>query len=146
MRRALIFIVIIVILIGSGFLTTQLVGRTPDAPPVPGMRVQTTNGAASALVATPEKGTLFLLFAGFVVFNLVGIGATLALISWFLTKQINKAKAAPPSEFSFSLATNQPNSLGGALAKRPAITIGLLLILVIGAAVTAAALGVFTPR
>ncbi len=145
MRRALVLIVIVLILIGSGFLTTQLASRASDAV-LPGMRVQTTNPAASALAITPDKGTLFFLFAGFVIFNLVGMGATITALFWFLNKQITKAKQAPNQEFSFSLSANNPNSVGGALARRPAITIGILLFLVVGAAVTMALLGVFTPR
>lgn len=145
LRRALVLIVIVLILIGSGFLTVQLATRSADAT-LPGMRVQTTNPAASTLALTSDKGTLFFLFAGFVIFNLVGMGATITILAWFLNKQITKAKTAPNQEFSFSLSASNPNSVGGALARRPAITIGVLLILVVGAAVTMALLGVFTPR
>jgi type III secretory pathway component EscV len=145
LRRALVLIVIVLILIGSGFLTTQLASLSADAVP-PGMRVQTANPAASALAITPDKGMYFLLFAGFVIFNLVGMGATIAAAIWFFNKQITKAKQAPNQEFSFSLSANNPNSVGGVLARRPAITIGLLLFLVVGAAVTLALLGAFSPR
>lgn len=148
MRRALLFIVIIVILIGSGFLTVQLAQQANNtgAPPVPGMRVQTNNPEASALVATTTKGSIFLAFAGFVIFNMVGIGATLAVIFWFLNRSINRAKVAPNREFSFSLAADKPNSLGGTIARRPAIAIGGLIVVVVGAALALALLGLFSPR
>jgi len=145
LRRAFFLILVVLILIGSGFLTTQL-SRQTGGGALPGVRVQTDNPAGNVLVTTPEKGTLFFLFAGFVITNLVGIGATLALIFWFLNRSINKAKARANNEFSFSLSASRPNSLGGALARRPAITIGLLLFLAVGAALTAALLGFFTPR
>lgn len=146
MSRALLLIVIVLILVGSGTFAYLISQQPAGAPPIPGMRVQTNNPAASALVNTPEKGTLFVLFAGFVVFNLVGMGATIAIIAWFLDKQLRKVRHEGNKSFSFSLAERENASLGGVLARRPAITIGIFMVLVIGAALTLALLGFFTPR
>ncbi len=145
MRRALFLIIIVLILIGSGFLSIQLSQQAGGAA-LPGLRVQTDNPEASALVTTPQKGALFLAFV-FVLINLIGGTATvLALIFWFLNRQVAVVKTEPNRGFEFSLATGKPNSLGGVLTRYPAITIGIVLILVVGAALTAALLGFFTPR
>ncbi len=146
MRRALFLIVIVLILIASGFLSIQLNQQANSGAALPGMRVQTDNPEASVLVTTPTKGALFLGFAGFVLFNLVGIGVTLAIIFWFLNRQVVRARNQPNREFDFSLAAARPNSLGGTLARYPAITIFILVVLVVGAALTLALLGFFTPR
>lgn len=139
------FIVIVLILIGSGFLSIQL-SQQARSGALPGMRVQTDNPEASVLVTTPSKGALFLGFAGFVLFNLVGIGVTLAVIFWFLNRQVARVRNQPNHEFDFSLTPSRPNSLGGALARYPAVTILILVLLIVGAAVTMALLGFFTPR
>jgi hypothetical protein len=144
LRRALFLIIVVLILIGSGFLTIQLSRSSGGA--LPGMRVQTENPEASVLVATSQKGTLFFLFTGFVLFNLVGIGVTLAVIFWFLNRSVNRAKVRPNSGFDFSLSPAKPNSLGGTLAAHPRITIGIVFVLVVGAALTMALLGLFSPR
>ncbi len=144
MRRALFLVVIVLILIGSGFLTIQLGANSGSA--LPGMRVQTDNPDASVLVATPQKGTLFFLFAGFVIFNLVGIGVTLAAIFWFLNRSVNRAKARPNSGLDFSFSPDKPNSVGATLAAHPRITIGVIFVLVVGAALTMALLGFFSPH
>ncbi len=145
MRRALILIVIVSVLIFGGYLSLRI--SQQGSGTVPGLWVQTNNPEASPMQVTADKGAWFFIFAAIVLGSLVGMGATLALVTWLINRQLEVVKKKPSQGFQFSLNPATPNSLGAALTRFPVITItlviGLLVVLSVGAAI---AFGVFTPK
>ena len=145
MRRVVILLVIAVILIGSGFLSITLSQQAGHSgPAVPGMLVQTNNPDASVLIATPQKGFQFVVFVAVLIGSLGGLAALITFLIWVLNRQLTVAAKIPNEPFSFALNSAQPHSLGYVVARRPALTIGVALVVVLGAAMTAALLGLFS--
>lgn len=92
MKRLMIVFAVILILVISGGLTAQIASNGNQLS-IPGIVRQTTDPDASALDMAPWKAEQMFLFVGFVVFNLVGIAATLAALFWFLNRQIKHVSA-----------------------------------------------------
>lgn len=86
MKRLIIVFAVIIILIIGGGLTSQM--ASSDGSVIPGLIKQTSNPDASALDMVPWKAEQLFLFVGFIIFNLVGIAVTLAVIMWFLNWQV----------------------------------------------------------
>jgi TRAP-type mannitol/chloroaromatic compound transport system permease small subunit len=76
MRRLLIFAGLMVLLIIGGGLTAELI----------------SSGGGSPL---PWKAEQFFLLVGFILFNLIGIAATIAIIVWLLDGAIRRNKNKP---------------------------------------------------
>jgi hypothetical protein len=95
-RVAFVLGVLLLVIIGGG-LTAQIAqqgGR--DAIPV--FVIQTENPDASVFESAPWKSEQLVLFVGFVLFNLIGMGATIALIMWLLHRQVKRVgSGAPPA-------------------------------------------------
>jgi hypothetical protein len=118
-------------------------GHNEEAVSISAVRSQTSNPEASALMATPTQGALFFIWTGIVLGNVVGIGLTITGIMWVLNRGVTRAKLAEKNNFSFSLSASKPNSLGAVVAKRPAVTIGLIVFLLASIAIFLAAIGAF---
>lgn len=108
MKRLIPLLVIIAILIVAGGLTAQF-AATNGTQMLPGAKIQTGNPEASAFVATDWQAQQFFLLIGFIMFNLIGIGATIAIIMWLLSRQVTIAKAteAPPSSDQTALQATE---------------------------------------
>lgn len=91
MKRLALLIVILAIL-GAGGTLTALTGGDWSATSIPGAKVQCADAACSTFLAEPWEAGQFILLLGFIIFNLIGIGATLALLFWFLNKQVASVK------------------------------------------------------
>lgn len=99
MRRFVIFVVVLAILAGGGALTVMLSQtQSPDA--IPGAVIQTRNPEASPFMAADWQAHQFFLLTGFIIFNLVGMGVTIALIIWFLSRQVASVSGAGGGESS----------------------------------------------
>jgi hypothetical protein len=143
LRRVAILIIIAVILIGSGFLSIQI-SRQSSSGTLPGVNVQTSNPDASVLIPTPQKGAMFI---GVIVVLFVligGMGTGLAAVVWFVNRQVVTAKALPNQGFSLAPDTANPSGLMVMLARHRVIAIGMLVVIFLGAALTAAVLGLFS--
>jgi hypothetical protein len=79
-------IVIILLVFGAGSA-----GILPKAPVI----MQTTDPNASVTMATPEQANQLFFFIVFVIINLVGAGATIAVLFWFLGRATNNARSLP---------------------------------------------------
>jgi hypothetical protein len=132
LKRALFLIIVIAIMIAGGFLSATISRQGVGA--IPGMRIQTDNPEASTLQVTSVKGGQFFIFAAVALGSVVGMGATLALIFWFLNRQVVQVRHEPNTGFEFSLNAAQPNSIGGVLTRRPAVTIFLVIVVVVSLA------------
>lgn len=90
MKRLITLVALIVILIIGGGLTAQLIASNGEILPV----LETvSNPDADRSVMMPWKAEQFFLMVGFILFNLVGIAATLAVIFWFIDRGIRRSKA-----------------------------------------------------
>jgi hypothetical protein len=138
LRQAAFIVFIIVLLIAGGLLTYGI--SRQGAGIIPGIRLQTNNPEASVVSVTPDKGALFFIYSAIVLGSVVGMGATLAILFWFLNRQVVEVKQMPNHGFEFtSLNPARPNSLGDVITRHPAITIvvviGLIVVLSIAAAI-----------
>lgn len=87
MKRLIFLFVVIGLMIAGGGLSAQL-ASTNGAQNIPGAVIQTDDPEASVFVATEWQAQQFFLLVGFLLFNLIGIGVTIALIMWFLSRQV----------------------------------------------------------
>lgn len=86
MRRLGIIVGILVILAIGGGLTTLLQdGGVGNILP---FLQQSSNPEASPMEATSWQTEQFFLMVGFILFNMIGIGLTIAAIMWFLNRQV----------------------------------------------------------
>lgn len=90
MKRLFTIAALIVILIIGGGLTMQLIASGGEVLPV---LTTVSNPDADPTVVRPWKAEQLFLMIGFVLFNLIGIAATLAVIFWFIDRGIRRSKA-----------------------------------------------------
>ncbi len=93
MKNLLIVVGIAVLLVIGGGLTAQLRSVGPDGSLIPFFLVQSDSPEASTLEAAPWQAEQLVIFIGFIVFNLIGIAATIALVMWFLHRGVKVAEA-----------------------------------------------------
>jgi nitrate/nitrite transporter NarK len=86
-----ILVVAIVLLLLGGGLTAQLANG--DITQVLPIIRQTNVGEASFIDPAPWQAQQFVIMVSFILFNLIGIAATLALVMWLLDRQVRQAKA-----------------------------------------------------
>ena len=95
MKRLAFLIVALFMLIAGGGLTMQLISGGGSLLPV----LQQVNAPdASPTVVLPWKAEQFFLMVGFILFNLVGIGVTLAALFWLLDRGLRRSRAEASSE------------------------------------------------
>lgn len=92
-KRLTIFVGFIVLLLIGGGLTAQLAATRSGESLLPALLIQSDNPEASTLQITPWQGEQLFLLVGFILFNLIGIGVTLAVVMWFLHRGVKIAEA-----------------------------------------------------
>ncbi|MDZ4766621.1 MAG: hypothetical protein SGI73_18950 [Chloroflexota bacterium] len=90
MRRLVVLVVLLVILIAGGGLTMQLISGGGSLLPV---LTQVNSPDAAPTVVLPWKAEQFFLLVSFILFNLIGIAATLALVFWLLDGGLRRQRA-----------------------------------------------------
>lgn len=91
MKRVGILAGIVIILLAGGVFTSQLFSGVP-------IIVQSDLPDASPFEATPQQAGLIIFWVGFVVFNIVGAGLTLAFVMWRGSVEVKRAQAMPERE------------------------------------------------
>ena len=91
MRRLGILAVIMIILLAGGGITANLLSSDVTIR-------QTTNPSGDALTATPDQAAAFILIVGFIIFNVLGAGLTLAGVFWLLNRQVTIVRQEPESQ------------------------------------------------
>jgi hypothetical protein len=79
---------VLVLIIGGG-LTVQILAGGGNSLFIQ----QTTSPDASTLSAAPWQAEQLVIFIGFILFNLIGMGATIALVIWLLHRGVKQAQA-----------------------------------------------------
>ncbi len=98
-RRLGIFLVAMILLLMGGALSLLLQGRDSDAL-IPSTIQQVEDPEASAFVATPGQAEQLILGVGFILFNVLGIGVTIAFLMWLGERGARAARAAGSRENS----------------------------------------------
>jgi len=105
-RRLLFLAVILIILVIGGGLTAQLATRDGIGGVLPVLET-VENPSGSTLALTGQKAEQLFLLIGFIIFNLVGIAVTLAVMMWFLHRGV---KIAEKIETPQTAAAAQPKA------------------------------------
>lgn len=94
MKRVGILIGFLILLVIGGGLTAQIAASGTDGSWVPAIVQQVGNPDADPAAMVAWKAEQLFLMIGFLLFNLIGIGFTLALVFWFLDRQARIARAS----------------------------------------------------
>lgn len=95
MRAFITIVAILLILIIGGGLTSMLVSNNGGGV----LPILTTTNIpdASPTVVLPWKAEQFFLLVGFILFNLIGMALTLALVFWLVDRGLRRNKSAGAS-------------------------------------------------
>ncbi|MCY3836262.1 MAG: hypothetical protein OXF83_07500 [Anaerolineaceae bacterium] len=86
------FFLALIILLAGGAFTVLLLDQGSDSI-IPATIQQVEEPQASTFLATPGQAEQLVLATGFILFNLIGMGATIALLMWLGERGIRKARA-----------------------------------------------------
>jgi predicted membrane protein len=92
----ILLIVLLAALMAGGALTAQLTANE-GVSILPILEV-TSSPDASRTVMLPWKAEQFFLLVGAIIFNLIGIAATIALVIWFLDRGVKRSQASASGE------------------------------------------------
>lgn len=92
MRRLAIVMTVLFVLVAGGALTALLNNGGGLESLLPFLR-QTSDPAASPTEAEAWQLEQFIIMIGFILFNLIGIGVTIAGIFWFLNRGVLVSRA-----------------------------------------------------
>lgn len=90
MSRLTILIALLLLLVIGGGITSLLIAQSGQVLPV---LTQVGSPDANPTVITDWKANQFFLMIGFILFNLIGIGLTLAVIFWLMDRGVRTSKA-----------------------------------------------------
>ncbi|MFN8448493.1 MAG: hypothetical protein U0521_07855 [Anaerolineae bacterium] len=90
MRRFTFFVVLIILLLAGGGLTSLLIATGGHVLPI---LQQVGAPDASPTTMLPWKANQFFILVAFVLFNLVGIAVTLAVVMWVMDRGLKRGKA-----------------------------------------------------
>jgi hypothetical protein len=91
MRRVAFILGALLLLIIGGGLTAQI-AQQGGRGAIPVFVIQTENPDASVFESVPWKAEQLVLLVGFLLFNLVGMGLTIALVMWFVSRQVRNVR------------------------------------------------------
>ena len=91
MRRFTFFVVLILVLLAGGGLTSLLISSGGQVLP---FLVQVNAPDADPTTMLAWKANQFFIFIAFVLFNLIGIAATLGILVWLIDWQLKRSKAS----------------------------------------------------
>ncbi|MBI1259451.1 MAG: hypothetical protein GC204_18440 [Chloroflexi bacterium] len=90
MRRFTFFVVLIFVLLAGGGLTSLLISSGGNVLPFLN-QVNAPDADPTTMLAW--KANQFFLFIAFVLFNLIGIAATIGILIWLIDWQLKRSKA-----------------------------------------------------
>lgn len=143
MKRLFSIGLVLAIIIGLGVVLSAI----GQGGMLPGVRPQTANPNASALVMTSEQSVWLFIWIIFVTLGpLLTFAAFLTFIMWWGNRQVVRARTDDKQPLEFSLNPAKPRTLGYVLVRSPRLVIGIVVFALIGGAVFLALIGAFTPR
>lgn len=105
--KTLLFVAaaLLLVIIGGGL--TSMLGAAETSTDILPFLHQVGSADGSTLAATPDQSTLLFLLIGFLVFNLVGIALTLALVMWFLDRGVRISRSESESRLATTRAETE---------------------------------------
>jgi len=94
-RVAFVIGALLLLMIGGG-LTAQI-AQQGGLGAIPVFVIQTDNPDASVFASTPWKAEQLVLLVGFILFNLIGMGVTIAVVVWLLSRGVKGVKSQETS-------------------------------------------------
>jgi hypothetical protein len=92
MKKVGILAFLTILVIACGFISTGML-----SDPLGGLLItQSGDPYASPFVATPQQAMQIVVWGGFVIFNVIGLAATLALVFWFINRSLVKSAGSTP--------------------------------------------------
>lgn len=104
MRRFSILIGLVVLLLIGGALTAMLSNNGNQVLPIL-QQVKAADGSPTTML--PWKANQFFLLIGFILFNLVGMAVTIAIVLWFIDRGVKKSRAEQTDRASTGQTTEQ---------------------------------------
>lgn len=95
MKGFILFIVLLAVLLAGGALTAQLVSN--EGVSIIPILEMTSSPDAARTVMLPWKAEQFFLLVGAILFNLIGIAVTIALIVWLLDRGMKRSQSRADS-------------------------------------------------
>lgn len=93
MKRVGILAFLMIVVIAGGVISSGML-----SDPLSGLLiVQSSEPNASPFVATPQQAMQIVFWGGFVIFNVLGLALTLALIFWFLNRSLVRERGGRPA-------------------------------------------------
>ena len=89
MRRLAIVAGVVIVLVIGGGLTSQIIAGGQHSLFI----TQSSTPDASTLAAAPWQSEQLVLFVGFILFNLIGMGVTIMIVMWFLHWGLKRSEA-----------------------------------------------------
>lgn len=105
MKGFILLVVLLAVLMAGGALTAQLTA-SEGVSILPILEV-TSSPDAARTVMLPWKAEQFFLLVGAIVFNLIGIAVTIALVIWFIDRGIKRSQSKTPGETSAQVARTE---------------------------------------
>jgi hypothetical protein len=87
-RLAFVAVVVVVLLVGGGLTSMILVGGSRSL-----FIQQTDIPDASTMLAAPWQAEQLVLLVGFLLFNLIGMAATIAVVMWLLHRGVKQVRS-----------------------------------------------------
>ena len=106
MRKLAIFVGFVLLLLIGGGLTAQFAALRSGESLIPVLLVQSENPDASTLQMASWQGEQLFLLIGFILFNLIGIALTIAIVMWLLHRGVKVAEATE-NQSSLAVKSNK---------------------------------------
>lgn len=92
MKKLAVLGIILIVVLAGGALTSYMLANN-SALPVPVLTTTVDPNASTQIMVGWKAEQLFLL-VGFILFNLIGIAVTIAIVVWFVDRGIRHTRAA----------------------------------------------------
>lgn len=104
MRRFSILVGLVLLLLIGGGLTAYLTNSGGDVLPI---LQQVGAPDASPTTMLPWKANQFIILIGFILFNLVGMAVTIAIVLWFIDRGVKKSQVESVQQATTDNATGK---------------------------------------
>jgi hypothetical protein len=88
-KRLAIVVGVVLVLLAGGGLTLQILSGSGESL----FLIQSGSPDASTLAAAPWQAEQLVMLIGFILFNLIGIAVTIAVVMWFLHRGVKQVQA-----------------------------------------------------
>lgn len=106
MKKIAILGILLIVVLAGGALTSYMLANNSTLP-IPVLTTTVQPDASTAIMLGWKAEQLFILIA-FLMFNLVGIAVTIAIVVWLLDRGVRRTRAAQAAEANAIAAQKAP--------------------------------------